>query len=173
MRFFILMALYGVAAVVLATTVLAGWPTQMIRFDLIIPAVAVTSFYKGRGEAIPVVLFYGLIVDAASAAPFGMSVLSYVVVYLFVRAIITKISLQEGVGLLFWVAIISLVDKAVCAVVLYVSSDGIYLSRIVMELAPAQALMDAAVGFVVIPIITWYWDLSWEKISRPRGLVLK
>lgn len=173
MRFFLLMAAYGIAAVVLSTTVLAGWPTEMLRFDFILPAVAVISFYKEKREAIPIIVFYGMIVDISSAAPFGMSILAYLVIYLFVRAIISKISFQEGVALLFWVAIISLVDKVACAVVLYVSTGEMFISRVVLEIAPAQALMDAALGFLIIPVITKYWDLSWEKMRRPKGLVLR
>ncbi|MFA4972065.1 MAG: hypothetical protein WC683_05595 [bacterium] len=173
MRFFLLMVAYGIVAVVVSTTILAGWPTQMLRFDFILPAVAVISFYKEKREAVPIIVFYGMIVDAASAAPFGMSVLSYIVIYFFVRAIITKISFQEGVALLFWVAIISLVDKVVCAIVLYVSTGELFTSRVILEIAPAQALMDAALGFLIIPMITKYWDLSWEKLTRPKGLVLK
>ena len=173
MRFFILMAIYGVVAVVLSTTVFAGWPTGMLRFDFIIPAVAVVSFYKSKAQAIPVIVFYGMLMDAASAAPFGMSILSYIVVYLFVRAIVSKISFQEGVALLFWVAIISLIDKLVCALVLFVSTGELYIPWIILEIAPAQALIDAAVGFVSIPLLTKYWDLSWDKIRRPKGLVLR
>lgn len=173
MRFFVLMAIYGVAGVVLSTTILAGWPTGMLRFDFIIPAVAVVSFYKSRAQALPVIVFYGLIVDVASAAPFGMSVLSYLVIYFFVRAVVTKISFQEGVALLFWVAIISLIDKLVCSLVILVSTGSIAIPRIIMEISPAQALIDAALGFLIIPVLTKYWDLSWDKIRRPKGLVLK
>jgi len=172
-RFFILMAIYGVAAVVLSTTFLAGWPTGMLRFDFIIPAVAVVSFYKDKAQALPIIVFYGMIMDTASAAPFGMSILSYVTIYLFVRAIVSKISFQEGLALLFWVAIISVIDKLVCALVLFVSTGSFYVPRIILEIAPAQALIDAAVGLLVVPFITRYWDLTWDRIRQPRGLVLK
>jgi hypothetical protein len=42
-----------------------------------------------------------------------------------------------------------------------------------MKSAPAQALLDAATAFALMPFITWYWDLTWEKITRPKGLVMK
>ena len=95
MRFFLLMAAYGVAAVVLMTTALAGWPADMLRFDLILPAVAAFSFYREWRQAVPVIALYGLLMDAASGGPFGMSVLSYLLIYAFMRAIIAKISFQE------------------------------------------------------------------------------
>ncbi|MFH1829774.1 MAG: rod shape-determining protein MreD [Pseudomonadota bacterium] len=173
MRFFVLMAIYGVVAIVLETTVLAGFPTEMLRFDLMLPAVAALSFYKGRAQAIPVIIFFGLLMDVASAAPFGMTVLSYLFIYFFMRLIIAKISFQEGIGLLFWVAIISLMDKAVCIMVLTASTGKLKMAGILVERAPAQALLDAAVGLLLVPLLVRYWDLSWQKLREPKGLVLK
>lgn len=173
MRFFILMAIYGVVAVVLETTVLAGWPTDMLSFDLLLPAVAALSFYKEKREAIPVIIFFGMLMDAASAAPFGMSVISYLTIFIFMRLIISKISFQEGIGLLFWVAIVSLIDKAVSLLVIFAKTGDINFFGIILERAPAQALLDAAVALLIVPILVRYWDLSWEKIREPKGLVLK
>lgn len=173
MRFFLLMAAYGVAAVVLMTTALAGWPADMLRFDLILPAVAAFSFYREWRQAVPVIALYGLLMDAASGGPFGMSVLSYLLIYAFMRAIIAKISFQEGVSMLFWVAIMSLADKCLCALVLLVSTGEGTVPAIIIERAPAQALLDAAVGFALIPFLQWYGELSWEKIRKPKGLLLR
>jgi rod shape-determining protein MreD len=173
MRFFILMAIYGVVAVVLETTVLAGWPTDMLNFDLLLPAVAALSFYKEKREAIPVIIFFGMLMDAASAAPFGMSVISYLTIFIFMRMIISQISFQEGIGLLFWVAIVSLIDKAVSLLVIFAKTGDINFFGIILERAPAQALLDAAVALLIVPILVKYWDLSWEKIREPKGLVLK
>lgn len=173
MRFFILMAIYGVFAVVLETTVLAGWPTEMLDFDLVLPAVAALSFYKEKREALPVIIFFGLLMDAASAAPFGMSVISYIAIFIFMRLIISQISFQEGIGLLFWVAMISLLDKAVCMLVLFAKTGEFNYVGIILERAPAQALLDAAVALLIVPLLTRYWGLSWQKIREPKGLVLK
>lgn len=170
MRFFLLMAGYGLFVVVIETTLLAGWPAQMLRFDLIIPAVAAVSFYHERRNAVPVLVFYGVLMDVVSGAPFGMSILSYLVIYSFVRAIIAKISFQEGVALLFWVAILSLLDKVVCGIVMMVSTGEMTIPGIIIERAPAQALLDAAMGLFTIPLLTRYWGLTWEKIRKPRGL---
>jgi rod shape-determining protein MreD len=173
MRFFILMAIYGIAAVVLETTVLAGWPTEMLNFDLVLPAVAALSFYKEKREAIPVIIFFGMLMDAASAAPFGMTVISYLTIFIFMRMIISKISFQEGIGLLFWVAIVSLIDKAVSLIILFAKTGDVNFFGIILERAPAQALLDAAVALLIVPLLVRYWGLSWQKIREPKGLVLK
>lgn len=168
-----LMAIYGVVAVVLETTVLAGWPTEMVDFDLMLPAVAALSFYKEKREAIPLIIFFGMSIDAASASPFGMSVISYLAIFIFMKLIISKISFQEGIGLLFWVAIVSLIDKAVSILILFAKTGEMNFVYIILERAPAQALLDAAVAFVTVPFLIRYWNLSWEKIREPKGLVLK
>lgn len=167
------MALYGILAIVVSTTVLAGFPAQMLRFDFIIPAVAALSFYKERRHAVPLIIFYGIIMDVASGAPFGMSVLSYLIVYAFIRAIIAKISFQEGLALLFWVAIISFLDKLVCMLVMMVSTGNLTIPRIIIERAPMQALLDSVAGMILIPVITRYWNLTWEKIRGRGGLEWK
>lgn len=173
MRFFILMAIYGIVAIVLETTVLAGWPTEMLNFDLVLPAVAALSFYKEKREAIPVIIFFGMLMDAASAAPFGMTVISYLTIFIFMRLIISQISFQEGIGLLFWVAIVSLIDKAVSLIILFAKTGDVNFFGIMLERAPAQALLDAAVALLVVPLLVRYWGLSWQKIREPKGLVLK
>lgn len=173
MRFFILMAIYGIVSIVLTTTLFAHLPAQMLRFDFIICAVAAISFYQERRHAVPVLILYGMLMDVASSAPFGMSILSYLIVYVFVRAIISKISFQEGVAQLFWIAIISLVDKSICALVMLVSTGDFKISSIIIERAPAQALLDAAIGLFMVPMLQWYWDLSWEKLRQPKGLELR
>jgi membrane-associated HD superfamily phosphohydrolase len=173
MCFFLLMAAYGVSAVVLETTLLAGWPVDVLRVDLVLPAVAAISFYRERRQALPVLVLYGVLMDVASSAPFGTAIFSYLVIYTGVRAIVSMISFQRGAGLLFWVAVISLADKGISALLLLISTGEARLPAMILGRAPAQALLDAITGLGVIPFLTWYWDLSWEKLRKPKGLVLR
>lgn len=173
MRFFLLMALFGVAAVVLESTWLSDFPTQSLRLDLTVVAVAALAFSFEWRQALPVVLLYGVLMDVASGAPFGMSIFSYVIIYGFLRTIIAKISFQAGPALLFWVAIVSLLDKALASIVLIASTGDLDVPRIIVRIAPPQALIDAVTGLALVPFIGWYAGLSWEKITRPRGLVMK
>lgn len=173
MRFFLMMAVFGIAAVVLESTWLAGIPTQSLRFDFTTVAVAAIAFSFEWRRALPVVIFYGFLMDAASAVPFGMTVFSYLVIYGFLRTIIAKISFQAGPALLFWVAIISLLDKALQSLVFIATTGDMTLPRLMVRIAPAQALLDAVVGLGIVPFLAWYADVSWEKITRPKGLVMR
>jgi hypothetical protein len=173
MRFFLLMAFFGAAAVVLESTWLSDFPTQSLRIDFVVIAVAALAFSFEWRQALPLVILYGVLMDVASAAPFGMSIFSYVIIYGFLRTIIAKISFQAGPALLFWVAIVSLLDKALCSLVLIAATGDLAIPQIIVRVAPAQAFIDAVAGLAMVPFLGWYWDLSWEKITRPKGLVMR
>jgi len=173
MRFFLLMTFFGLVADVLECTLLSGFPTESLRPDLVVVAVAALAFSFEWRQALPLVVLYGAMMDSASGAPFGMSVFSYSLIYAFLRLIISKISFQAGPALLFWVGVVSLMDKALCSLVLIAGTGSFSVARIFLRLAPAQALLDAVTGLAVVPFLGWYWDLSWEKITRPKGLVMK
>ncbi|MFA4875545.1 MAG: hypothetical protein WC690_09435, partial [bacterium] len=66
--------------------------------------------------------------------------------------------------------ILSLLDKFVCALVMMVSTGKMTVPGIMIERAPAQALLDAAGGLFIVPLLTRYWGLTWEKIRKPKGL---
>lgn len=172
MRFFLLMAVFGVTALVLETTWLAGLPAESLRFDFMVIAVAGLAFFFEWRKALPSVIFYGLLMDVTSAGLVGMSLFSYVVIYGFLRTIVAKISFQAGPALLFWVGVVSLVDKALGSLLFLAAGDAL-TAGIILRLAPGQAMLDAAVGLALIPFLRWYTHLSWEEIRRPRGLVLK
>lgn len=167
------MAAYGIVAVVLESTWLANLPVATLRFDFIIIAVAALSFHKDAWRALPVIIFFGVITDVASGGPFGISILSYLIIYGCIRTILAKISFQTGIALLFWVAVISLLDNIISSVFLMAIYGNVAFAEIIMQSAVAQAILDAAMAIFLMPFIRWYWDLSWEKITRPKGLVLK
>jgi hypothetical protein len=173
MRFFLLMLLYGVLAVVIESTWLANLPTQSLRFDFIIVAIAALSFSVEWQRALPVVITYGVLVDILSAAPFGMSIFCYVIIYLVFRMIVSKISFQAGPALLFWVAVASLMEKLLSIFVSVVSNSNIAMVRAILRAMPAQVLLDSVLGLGMVPFLDWYRELSWEKITRPKGLVMK
>lgn len=173
MRFFLLMAVFGIAAIVFETTWFARFPADSLRLDLITISVAAISFYFEPRQAMFVIVFLGFLVDATSSVPFGISVFSYLVIYGLVRTVITKILFHGGMALLFWVALVSLLDKILCSLVFLIVRGDVTVPRIIMQRALPQAVFDAIVAVILIPFLKWYWDFSWEKITRPKGLVMK
>ncbi len=173
MKLSLMMAVFGILAVTLEGTWLSSFPTSTYRIDLIIVAVAAVSFQCEWKQAVPIIIFLGIISDAASAAPFGISLFSYLMVYVLVRAIISNISFNAGPGLFFWMATVSLCARGIFAFVLLAAFGESTLPGILMKHAPLQALIDATAGLAIVPVIGWYVKLSWEEISKPKGLVLK
>ncbi len=173
MGFLLLNVIYALLGITLQTTWLFGVPTHFIQFDFIIIAVAGISFYQYWQRAIPVLVVLGILNDSAMGLPFGLSIMSYVIIYFCIRAIIAKISLQVGLGLLFWVGVISVLDKMMIAIS-YLLMDGHMLTaNIIFKRMPMQAVLDALLAIALLPLLKKYWQLSWEKITRPKGIVLK
>lgn len=167
------MAIFGLLAILIETTWLANWPMDSLHLDLVIVAVAAVSFSFEWRQALPIIVFYGLLMDMTSSGPWGMSIFSYVIIYGFVRAVISKISFQTGPALLFWVFVVSFLDKILCVIVLMAATGELAIPRIIMRDALPQAVLDAVVGLMLVPFLNWYSALTWEKITRPKGIVLK
>ena len=172
MRLFCLYIAYGVCALVLETTWLHGLPAANYQFDFLLIAVVYLGFSQEWRVALPIVVIFGLLYDAASAGPLGMALASYVTIYVMLRMIIAKITYQTPVARFAWVAIASLVDKGVCAALIFLWGSRVDIAELFLARAPVQALIDSTVGLVCIPFLGWYSDLSWGKLFRPKGLVL-
>lgn len=173
MTYFILMAFYGLLALVLESTWLAGLPVETIRFDFVLVAVAALSFYQEPLRAVSLIIFFGIMSDIVSGVPFAVSTISYLVIYGGIRLLISKISFQGGMALVFWMGIISIEDKLVSMLLLMALTGTADYPSVMITSMPAQAVLDAALALVMIPFLRWYWELSWEKITKPKGLVLK
>ncbi len=167
------MAAYCILATALSATWFANLPFQVVRFDFALIAVACLSFYSDWKHAVPVLIFFGVVGDMTSDAPFGVSAFSYLVIYAGIRLLISKISFQGGPALLFWAAVISATDKAVTAVLYMMKFGDVSAAEVLLKHAPAQIAMDAVMALALIPAVKWWSELTWEKITKPKGLVLK
>ncbi len=172
MRLFGLYIAYGVCALVLQTTWLHGLPAANYQFDFLLLAVVYLGFSQEWRTALPIVIVFGVLYDVASAGPLGMALTSYLAIYTMLRMIIAKITYQTIVSRFAWVAIASLADKGVCAALIFVWGSRADIAELFLARAPVQALIDSTTGLLLIPFLAWYSELSWEKMFRPKGLVL-
>jgi rod shape-determining protein MreD len=173
MRLFILYIIYGIVAVVLESTWLSGVPTAKYQFDFLLIAVAYLGFSQEWRHAVPIIVIFGVLYDAVSSGPFGTAVCSYLVIYTLLRLVITKIAYQSLVSRFAWVAIASLLDKAVMVLLLLMWDYPTSIAELVVTRAPLQALLDAGVGLILIPILAWFTELRWSTLFRPKGLVMR
>jgi rod shape-determining protein MreD len=173
MRIIILYIIYGVIAIVLQTTWLAGLPTETFQFNLLLPAIVYLGFSCGRSYAIPIIVVLGTFYDVQSAGPFGMALCSYLIIYSLIRMIISKITYQSNVSRFMWVGIASALDKGVGALLLLIWGEKLAISEFLLGKAIIQALLDSAMGVVLIPFLAWYSDLRWSKLFRPKKIVIE
>jgi rod shape-determining protein MreD len=173
MRRFWLFAVYGIVAVTLESTLFASLPSQVVRFDLILLAVIALALAEDQRGVIASVVMLGLFVDVSSSAPFGLATFSLLMIYGFIRMIIAKISIEIWFARFVWVALASLLYKVVTGILTLAWLGNLSVARVLIRSSLPQAAFDGLVGLVLIPLIMKYDGLTWEKIFKPKGLILK
>lgn len=173
MRRFFLFFVYGVVVAVLETTVLSNFPTTLVRFDLILYAVVALALAEDQRGAVVIVAMLGAFMDSVSSGPFGLTIFSSLAVYGFIRLIFTRIMVEAWVARFIWVGVASLLDKAVTSLLLFVWFGDTPILGVLLRLAIPQALFDACLGLIFVPLLRKYEGLTWEKLFRPKKLIYK
>lgn len=171
-RFFLLFLAFGMLSLVLQSTFLAAFPFTFLRVDLLFLAIAYLCFHEEAAQALPVLVAYGILRDAASLAPWGLSIFSSLLLYFAVRLLIAKLVVSPGAGQFVWVTVVSLTEKLMCAFLLTLNTGKEGVLATWLSGVPLQAVGDGLLSFALFPFFIWYKDLSWGKIFRPKKLVL-
>lgn len=109
--FYILVSL---CLVLVKTTLIPGIPIIDKFYDLLIPIIIYLSFYRRRLEGIPVVLFFGFIMDSLCGGPMGLYISIYIWLYLGMRSLslflhtgsFVLLTLAVAIGVTFEIAIL-------------------------------------------------------------------
>lgn len=97
MRFALFFILYGIFWIALKSV----FP---IPGDFLLLAVVTLAFSEEEWwRGFLVALFLGFLLDTVSLSPFGVSLLSYAVVFLFIRFLRTKIMFQSPMARFYWI----------------------------------------------------------------------
>jgi rod shape-determining protein MreD len=81
----ILSIVLGIFFAVLQTVCLPHISFSLRRFDMLLPLVIYLSVMRPVPESIPLVVFFGIIMDCLSGSPFGLYTVTYVWLLLGVR----------------------------------------------------------------------------------------
>ncbi len=173
MRLFLLFIFYGLVTAILETTWLAGWPSSMVHFHFILYAVITLALLEEQRGKIFIVVVLGMLVDILSSGPFGLSIFAYLIVYGFIRMIISRIMVEVWVARFVWVCLASLLQKTATGVLTYIWSGDILIFKMFMKYALPQAAFDATLGLIMIPLLKKYADLSWSKLFKPKKIIVK
>jgi cell shape-determining protein MreD len=76
--FYILVSL---CLVIIKTTLIPGLQVFEKFYDLLIPIIIYLSLFRSMKEGIPIVLFFGLIMDSLCGGPLGLYLVSYIWLY--------------------------------------------------------------------------------------------
>ncbi len=98
--FYILVSLF---LVVIKTTLIPGIPFLEKFYDLLIPIIIYLSLFRPLREGLPIVLFFGLIMDSLCGGPMGLYFTTYI--WLFVGMRWLGQFLQAGNLVLFATAV--------------------------------------------------------------------
>ncbi len=147
--FYILVCL---CLVIIKTTLIPGLPLFDKFYDLLIPIIIYLSFFRPKREGIPIVIFFGFIMDSLCGGPVGLYLVTYIWLYLGMR----WLSFFLHTGSWFLLAV---------AVAMGVTFEIMVLLGYMALLAPKASIPVDATGTVLLQII-------WALITGPLILVI-
>ena len=147
--FYILVSL---CLVVIKTTLIPSLPLLAKFYDLLIPIIVYLGFYRSAKEGIPLVLFFGMIMDSLCGGPVGI----YFITYIWIYAAVYSLSRFLHVGNWLLVA-----GAVACGVVFEILVLLFYM----VFLAPNASLPVDALETIVLQII-------WALLTGPLILMI-
>ena len=109
-------------------------------YDLLSPFVIYLSLFQSLRQSIPVILFFGFLMDSLSGGPFGLYLTTYIWLFIGVKWIITFLHLGDSLLLPFLVAAGVLLQNC------------IFIGTIAM-FEPGTQFLSAAVSIVTIQVL--------------------
>jgi cell shape-determining protein MreD len=173
MRPYLLIIIWSIAWLVAETTLLKNFPGGKVHIDIIFLTIMAFGFLMEWREAIIPVIIIGFAADAVSSAPFGVFTATYIATLASIRAATSTIYLQSHIARFVWVAVASTLAIGLKAgIISLIYKNHVFMIMALWSFIP-QSIFNAVLGLVVIPIFREYLNLTWEKIARPTGLVLR
>jgi cell shape-determining protein MreD len=77
--------LVSLCLVIIKTTLIPGMPVLERFYDLLIPIVIYLSLFRPLREGVPLVLFFGLMMDSLCGGPVGLYLTTYIWIYAGMR----------------------------------------------------------------------------------------
>ena len=99
--------------VILQTTVMPYFSVFDRFYDLLFPFIVFLSLFRSPRESLPVVLFFGFVMDTLSGGPFGLYLTTYLWLFFGVKWMITFLDIGDSVLLPFVVAVGVLIQNLI------------------------------------------------------------
>ncbi len=150
--FYILVSL---CLLVIKTTLIPGLPFFSKFYDLLIPIVIYLSLFRTLREGIPIVLFFGLIMDSLCGGPMGLYMATYIWLYVALRYL--RQVLHAGNIALFAVAVASGVafESLVLLVYMLVIAPDAIVTADAANMAVQHIFWALVTGPILMVMISW------------------
>ncbi|WP_054031919.1 hypothetical protein [Desulfatitalea tepidiphila] len=138
--------------VLVKTTLIPGMPLFEKFYDLLIPILIYLSFFRTKLEGVPIVLFFGFIIDSLCGGPMGLYLIIYLWIYIGMR----------WAARFFYTGSVFLLSLAVA---IGVAFENAILLIYMAFLAPSASIPVDALETVVLQIL-------WALVTGPAILVI-
>jgi cell shape-determining protein MreD len=106
--------LVSLCLVLIKTTLIPGMPLFDKFYDLLLPIIIYLSFFRSKVEGVPIVLFFGVIMDSLCGGPMGLFLIIYIWLYVGMRWLaqflhtgsVMLLALAVAMGVVFEISIL-------------------------------------------------------------------
>jgi rod shape-determining protein MreD len=158
----------GLCVVVFQTTIVPFLPLPGRFYDLLALLVVYLGLFRSAREGIPVILLFGLIMDAFSGVPFGLYTTAYVWLYISARWIIKYLHAGNIFLLPIVVVFGVLMENTIFLVTITLADPGSQLSPIAFRSISWQVLWAFFTG---PPLLVFLKDghIKWDQWVKEQS----
>jgi len=131
-------------------------------YDLLSPFVIYLSLFRSLRQSIPVILFFGFVMDSLSGGPFGIYLTTYLWLFIGVRWIITFLRVGDNLLLPFVVAAGVLLQNFIFIGTIAMFKPGAQYLSAAISMVMVQVLWAIFTG----PIFLMFFYYSHEKWNK-------
>ena len=151
--------------VILQTTVMPYFSLFDGFYDLLFPFIVFLSLFRSSREGIPVILFFGFVMDTLSGGPFGLYLTTYLWLFVGVRWITSFLDVGDSILLLLVVAVGVLIQNLIFVAAITIFSPLTPAISQTMNTIAVQLLWAIFTG----PVLLLFFNYShnkWDKWTR-------
>lgn len=148
-----------ICLVLLQTTVMPYFNLFDRFYDLLSPFVIYLSLFHSLRQSIPVILFFGIMMDSLSGGPFGLYLTTYIWLFAGVRWIITFLHVGDSFLLPFIVAAGVLLQNCIFIGIIAMSKPGTQFLSAAISTVTIQVLWAIFTG----PIFLMFFNYSHKR----------
>jgi cell shape-determining protein MreD len=159
--------LFSLCLVVIKTTLIPGLPVFAKFYDLLIPIIVYLGFFRSLKEGIPLVLFFGVIMDSLCGGPAGLYPITYAWFYVAICSVARFLQASNWLLLAAAVACGVVFEIVVLLIYMVLLAPNASLPVDTMETIVLQIIWAVLTGPIILMII----DRAQKQIDMWRSKI--